>query len=156
MTTQDALMFFSLMIMVLSATTIFYVMKRMTIGAFAGIGWFFWGGYTYTLAGGVGSFYTLMGTFLIFIGMFVSWEVWTDIRVDKKADEDEERAEDIDYLKDQLDNAIDNNDSREAAQLRRKIAELEAKDNPTVNVNTVRQRKDEINLDYTKKTGKLR
>jgi hypothetical protein len=156
MSSNDAVMFFALMIMVIASTVIFYVMRRITIGAFAALGWFFWGAYTYTLISDGGSFYTLMGTFIIFIGMFVSWEVWTDINVEKKADEEETRGEDLDFLQDKLDNAIDNNDSKETSRLRRKIADLEAKDNPTVNVNTVRDKKESMNLDYTKKTGKLR
>jgi hypothetical protein len=141
---------------VLWTTTLFYIFKRILIGSVAAIMWIIMGAYTYSLSVAANDVYMLMGIFFILVGMFYSWEVWADINVERKAEEEETRGEDLDFLQDKLDNAIDNNDSKEASRLRRKIADLESKDNPTVNVNTVRDKKENMKLDYTKKTGKLR
>jgi ABC-type nickel/cobalt efflux system permease component RcnA len=126
------------------ATTLFYIYKRILIGAVAALFWIITGAYCYSLHASTNDVYYLSGIFLILVGMFYAWEVWTDINVERKAEAEEARAEDLDDLQDRYEDAIANYDDKEAAKLKGQISKLQARNNPTINVVSRRDQVNEI------------
>jgi len=134
----------ALMVLTMWSTTLFYIYKRILIGAVAAIFWIITGAYCYSLSAATNDIYYLSGIFLILVGMFYSWEVWTDINVERKAEAEENRTEDLDDLQDRYEDALDNNDDKEAGKLKRQIGELKERNNPTFNIVSRREQMNEV------------
>ena len=144
---------------VLWTTTLFYIFKRILIGAVAAVMWIIMGSYTYSLSTAMNDVYMLMGIFFILVGMFYSWEVWCDINVERKAEAEEARAEDLDDLQDRYEDALDSFDDKEARKLKVQIEDLKSRDGKTININSrvsqIRDIKEDRKIKKFKRTGKF-
>lgn len=97
--------------------------KPLIVGIATGMFLFLTGAQMYTDADAINDIYYLGGIFIILMGMLYWWEVFTSYASGRKEDRQEWLIENLEELKDDYEDALDNEDYALASKIKSQIKE---------------------------------
>lgn len=151
---EDTVLLVGLIGAAILSVCLFYVFRTIIIGAVGALVWIFVGAQSYSMSTVADDLYRLMSYFFFVVGALFAWEVWTDNRTERANEREEKRSEDLDDLNDRYNDAMDRDDEKAMAQLRRQIRKVEAgerEDEPPTAIEKVkRQRHNKAMRDFTR------
>lgn len=101
----------------------YMIWRTIIFGSAAGLVWFLFGAHMYTLGIGL-DIWRLTGTFVIFLGAFVWFDVYTCVRTERREQAEENLSDDLEQLSEDLQDAKDNDDYKLAKKIHAKIKEI--------------------------------
>lgn len=131
-------------LLTLGATALFYIFQRIIIGVVTCVLWILLGAQVYGMRAAPLDIYHITGIFLIVVGAMFSIEVFTDLRVERKAEREEELVDSLEDLEEELEDARDQEDWPLVHKIESKIITLkehEAKFSSTITQDARKLRK---------------
>lgn len=110
--------------MTLGVTAMFYIWKRIITGTTMAMMWIITGAHLYDIRDHNLDLYHLTGIFFLAVGALLAWEVFTDMRVERQSEREEELTESLEELEDEYADAVEQEDWPLARRIKQRIAKL--------------------------------